>query len=539
MKRHRIYIIISIVIVLIILGISIGYSAFNTASMVKDIAANVRVPSDIRVTDFSVDSSLNDGISTYTDYSITGVQAGVTLPKENSSVKYKVKVTNFEGPEMGIFTIVGLPDNLKYELSDYSLKQKICDSNDKCTLGVSKEFYITISYNSGQYNSSNTTFDIKLNFDFRQFYSISYVNISDSSYPTSVIEGDSFSITLPSVNHLVDAISRSDGTVLEENTDYIYSNNNLTVNSVDADLTISIEIAKSLDDKIFEDYEPDLSTPSFSANVTSKADSGLFSAIDESGNKSYFYRGVINNNYVSFADHLWRIIRINGDGSYRLILEGVAGMSLFYSTTSTTSNNTDYASSVIKTFLENWYTENIEDYEEYIDKNAIFWHDRSYTSANNTTSARNFNGRTRMNNSPPTPTLVPVNESDMFSVSGATKGNGLLSKPIGLITADEVVFAGGSYNYGGTTTYYSNESFYLFTDLGSNKVYGIWTMTPARWNKSTNTYSTMIVSKPQAVIYYEPPGISTRSVRPVINLKSTVTFSGSGTVDEPYKVENY
>lgn len=46
---------------------------------------------------------------------------------------------------------------------------------------------------------------------------------------------------------------------------------------------------------------------------------GMFMAVDDLGN-SYYYRGAEDDNYVVFAGRLWRIIRINGDGSIRIIL---------------------------------------------------------------------------------------------------------------------------------------------------------------------------------------------------------------------------
>ena len=54
---------------------------------------------------------------------------------------------------------------------------------------------------------------------------------------------------------------------------------------------------------------------------TNIEDSGLFMAEDDFGT-SYFYRGTVRNNYVDFAGFTWRIVRINGDASVRLILDG-------------------------------------------------------------------------------------------------------------------------------------------------------------------------------------------------------------------------
>ena len=60
-------------------------------------------------------------------------------------------------------------------------------------------------------------------------------------------------------------------------------------------------------------------TPDFSKTATT--DEGLFMTEDDEG-ESYYYRGAVKNNYVSFAGFTWRIIRRNGDGSIRMIYAG-------------------------------------------------------------------------------------------------------------------------------------------------------------------------------------------------------------------------
>ena len=60
-------------------------------------------------------------------------------------------------------------------------------------------------------------------------------------------------------------------------------------------------------------------TPDFSKTATT--DEGLYMAEDDEG-ESYYYRGAVKNNYVSFAGFIWRIIRRNGDGSVRMIYSG-------------------------------------------------------------------------------------------------------------------------------------------------------------------------------------------------------------------------
>ena len=114
---------------------------------------------------------------------------GTNLPNSNSSITYKISVTNFGNVEMGIYTINNLPSNLEYELSGYTLKDKIC-VNNQCSLGITKEFYITIKYKDGGYNASNTTYPLSLDIDFRSFHTVTYEEFtSTSSYPKEVIDG--------------------------------------------------------------------------------------------------------------------------------------------------------------------------------------------------------------------------------------------------------------------------------------------------------------------------------------------------------------
>ena len=63
-------------------------------------------------------------------------------------------------------------------------------------------------------------------------------------------------------------------------------------------------------------------TPDFSKIAPNDTETdGLYMAEDDEG-ESYYYRGAVKNNYVSFAGFTWRIIRRNGDGSVRMIYSG-------------------------------------------------------------------------------------------------------------------------------------------------------------------------------------------------------------------------
>ena len=115
----------------------------------------------------------------------------------------------------------------------------------------------------------------------------------------------------------------------------------------------------------------------------------------------------------------------------------------------------------------------------------------------------------------------PDEEHDLYTVGSASRGNKALDYPIGLITADEVAYAGGVY---GST----NESYYLYT----NQYY--WTMSPSYF-AAANSYAYVFAVYSNSYLSWLNVRIA-YGVRPVINLKTDVQLSGSGTSTDPYTV---
>ena len=171
----------------------------------------------------------------------------------------------------------------------------------------------------------------------------------------------------------------------------------------------------------------------------------------------------MSNNYVYFANAYWRIIRLNGDGSVRLLYAGTtpnatgSGLSIGISSFNSTRNSPAYVGfmygntinqsyelniknekdSTIKTKLDSWYKTNIVDkgLSSYI-ADSGFCNDRSITSGDGVslTSITYYGPYQRYTNH--TPNLHCPNQNDLFTVSN-TKGNQALTYPIGLITSDE------------------------------------------------------------------------------------------------------
>ena len=299
--------------------------------------------------------------------------------------------------------------------------------------------------------------------------------------------------------------------------------------------------------------------PDFSQVATT--DEGIYKAEDDWG-ESYYFRGDVTNNWIKFEGYYWRIIRINGDGSIRLIYNGTgtattgtstqistsaynssyydnAYVGYMYGSTGASSYAATYANtnnSTIKGVLDNWYQTNITNkgYGDKVSKEAGFCNDRKISTVNRSgygtlgygTNATVYAPVDRFLNaswswlSTQNPTLKCSQLSnDMFTVSGSSKGNKALANPVGLITADEVVFAGGK---GGT----NNSSYYLYT--GQN----YWTMSP--FDFYDGHADVFFVHSNGNLNYSNVYGAI--GVRPVINLAYDVEITGSGTSSDPYVV---
>ena len=137
----------SIIIVLTIIFLSVGFSAFQNKLAIEDISATVRIDKDVRVTKVGIESVKN-ATSYYEDYNVSNISSSVILNDTNSYVIYEVEIYNFGNVAMGISDVSIDNENLKFELLDYNLKDKICDNN-QCSLGIKKTLKIKVSYKDG------------------------------------------------------------------------------------------------------------------------------------------------------------------------------------------------------------------------------------------------------------------------------------------------------------------------------------------------------------------------------------------------------
>ena len=286
-----------------------------------------------------------------------------------------------------------------------------------------------------------------------------------------------------------------------------------------------------------------------------KSDKGLYQGTDDYGT-TYYYRGNVKNNNVYFAGFYWQIVRINGDGSIRLMYNGTeknatstkqsinnrpyqfnskynnpAYVGYMYGNPDGTTFDevhTNTASSTIKIAVDSWYKTNIEDkgYRGYISTTIGFCGDRSLYSNNggdgvqiNKNTYFGAYGRYISNTAQFT---CPEPNRDLYTVSSSSLGNKSLTYPVGLITYDEMVFAGIDGRH-------INKLSWIYS------MFHTWTMSPSMFdagNGAGGEFNETSVGALSANTI-----TSERNARPVINLKSdTLITGGIGTVNEPYVI---
>ena len=306
------------------------------------------------------------------------------------------------------------------------------------------------------------------------------------------------------------------------------------------------------------------------ANVTTANDKGMYKKADDLGT-SYYYRGAVDNNWVKFGkegtkDIYWRIIRINGDGSIRMIYSGTTaptestkvvmtgtGTQITVDNTNTfkfnsSHNNPSYVGymftegqqhgngtpSTIKTSIDNWYkTTTLETdatTKELVSQDQIFCNDRSATTSDSgtpgeisgsmSTSTTYYYGAYVRLVTNKSPQLKCPTASDKFTSRKSSIGNKALEYPVGLITADEVAMAGGVYGS-------INSSYYLYT----SSFY--WSGSPYYFYSSGGALEFRVYSSGDLYTIHVDLAYG---ARPVVSLSSKVKLSGNGTYSNPYTV---
>jgi len=227
-------------------------------------------------------------------------------------------------------------------------------------------------------------------------------------------------------------------------------------------------------------------TPDFTS--TSTTDEGIYKISDEDGT-SYYYRGASTNNYMNFAGLTWRIIRMNGDGSLRLLYDGTTVHDNGEASPDRVAINDiiplmEGGENNIASELEKWYQENIKDknFDKYV-----------------------------------TVGKYCTNTIETITTPTFKCNNSIKTNKIGLITADELVAGGFTEQKPNTNAYaYKGTSYWLQNRASDGTIY-------------TLTSDGLIKAQDET----EPNNLA-----PVINIDSKYVdmITGDGSKEKPYTI---
>ena len=403
----------------------------------------------------------------------------------NTINKEYLKVNLTGSNSIDVASLKGLPDNeldagiLKANTSrSYELRLWISNSAPNSTIGSQYIGKLTldttqieqtgIDYPKGDVNMNGVI--EHMDSQFLSLYLSGYINLNKLQEELADMDDDG-------------SISPRDGLLL---TQTVSSLNNTLISKMTLDTANS--------------------NPNFTVNST---DNGLFvqrgdGTQTKNGMPVYYYRGAATNNYVSFAGQTWRVVRVNEDGTIRLITQNnITDSTIAFSTDNA---QPDYIGSNIESIVNDWYESNIGSNYEYDSKVVIgeFCYDNSQES-------RSVSSRYN---------TVVLGGSLPRPIFKCPKGAVTVKTKAGIITLDELIYAGV------LSEVVTNNTSYI--DNGTN----FWTMSPL------NDFGYVAVYSSSKILGGSP--VSWDHIlypRVVINLRADVTVSGgTGTSTDPYVI---
>ncbi len=332
---------------------------------------------------------------------------------------------------------------------------------------------------------------------------------------------------------------------------------------------------------VMEDNGGVAATSAMTESVLTSNTTGLYSVADDYGT-SYIFRGEIDNNWVFFENYYWRIIRVNGDNSVRMIYAGETapiesqkvvklGEDNGFTISEATANkhSLNPPSIWVTTFLDNRDNDPLDELYQYMPHSITILHDTfdinqtyladtafcsnisAYSPEDDYATskrpeenpARNYTVyyNTRVNY--PNIDLQCDHENDAYTVNNTTFGNNKFSKPYGLITAEEALLAGiGSEYTDGIRDPFAdyNNSTYKNVYLYTNETY--LTISPAHnWDGESSSSSDYAINRNGRLqsehdfnTYNTDELYMKVILRPVINVVGDMPTGGTGQWNDPY-----
>ena len=344
------------------------------------------------------------------------------------------------------------------------------------------------------------------------------------------------------------------------------SGNTLTISNVQKNEFCQVYSTPTLLSQILKDNPTRSSrsnnnngTNDFATPLTATTTGTLFTSTESIAGSTpkevYYYAGNTTNNWVKFANLYWRIIRTNHDGSIRLLYVGISPDTTYSYIVSSTFNNPDKSpkyvgymygedtsldtirnnttDSKIKTHIDTWYKNNLINYTKYLSTSAVYCNDRSLGTGQtySTSSKFNFASYYRMDydtkGAKANPSYNCTDIRDAFSVDNTSAK---LDYPISLMTADEIVFAGGVAYTKMNTPY----AWFQSNSVGTEVSTYWWSLSPTHWSGSGSVVWDWVTANLGLSGDYVD---NAYLVRPAISLKSCIKYgAGNGSAETPYEI---
>ena len=350
-------------------------------------------------------------------------------------------------------------------------------------------------------------------------------------------------------NNTVNKITCKNGSTATYNKE----DNSVSLSNIKMPDYCTIDFNHSLYSKLLADNPKVETRTDFSTTFTTTNTGTLYKTTESiAGSPAkdvYYFAGNAKNNWVVFADFYWRIIRTNHDESIRLLYsgtsrftdEGYIGTSAFNteynspkyvgymygeddgSLEGIKANTTD---STIKTYIDNWYSNNLSSYTKYISTEAVYCNDRKAPNYS-TSSLFYYYVIKRLNADNPT-----YNCEDTKDAFSGSNSEAKLTYPIGLMTADEITYAGGRYR-----TKLSSPYAWYYSNCTEDSITGStpwWLLSPS--DSDVRLWAVEGSDGP-GYLHYGPGRTVGIGVRPVISIKSDALYSsGDGSPENPYEI---
>ena len=486
------------------------------------------------------DNGINEGVTSSNLKPVVYIQTEVQTSGSGTS-EDPYTLTPSSDINLVAYTLNGQSTTKTYAelLTTNVVKNVTCKNGSVAEWNYEKEAVVISKIKTPDYCTIN----------FGDGYTVTLTATNGTVSPSSQVTGYNGSVSFtvsPNSSFKAELETNTCGGTLSGNT---YTISNITGNKT---CTISFRSLPTLYDQILAD-NPTRRTRTTFTEFTENTTGTLFTATESiagsTPKKVYYYAGNTTNNWVKFANLYWRIIRTNHDGSIRLLYsgtnhnttEGYIGISAFNTSynspvyvgykygTSIGSNRQNTNDSTIKKYVDNWYSNNLSSYSKYISTEAVYCNDRELEPGQEY-SDNPFNyAPTGRYSTTKTPTYNCTNNKDAFS---GNNGEAKLTYSIGLMTIDEIVYAGeNSYAWyylnsagesitGSTLWWTLSPTWYMGGNSSVWKVYG-----SSNSGKNPGSLDIIIVGNPLGV-------------RPAISLKSCTLYStGDGSVSDPYTIK--